>query len=170
MKRNILNLLLTAALLALGTHTAKASGMGQWKSYLSYYDVTEIEQAGNMLYVLASNNLYSYNKNDNSITTYDKIRQLSDCNSKTIRYCVQSKKLLISYSNFNFDLLGSDGTVENISDYKTKSITGDKTIYDISIYDEYAYIATGFGIMKLNTIEMSMRLKLIGCKSAASAI
>ena len=68
MKRNILNLLLTAALLALGTHTAKASGMGQWKSYLSYYDVTEIEQAGNTLYVLASNNLYSYNKNDNSIT------------------------------------------------------------------------------------------------------
>lgn len=53
MKRNILNLLLTAALLALGTHTVKASGMGQWKSYLSYYDVTEIEQAGNTLYVLA---------------------------------------------------------------------------------------------------------------------
>ena len=156
MKRNILNLLLTAALLALGTHTAKASGMGQWKSYLSYYDVTEIEQAGNTLYVLASNNLYSYNKNDNSITTYDKIRQLSDCNIKTIRYCAQSKKLLISYSNFNFDLLGIDGTVENISDYKTKSITGDKTIYDISIYDEYAYIATGFGIMKLNTTKVEI--------------
>ncbi|MBR2250494.1 MAG: Por secretion system protein [Prevotella sp.] len=151
MKRNILNLLLTAALLALGTHTAKASGMGQWKSYLSYYDVTEIEQAGNTLYVLASNNLYSYNKNDNSITTYDKIRQLSDCNIKTIRYCAQSKKLLISYSNFNFDLLGSDGTVENISDYKTKSITGDKTIYDISIDKQFAYVSTGFGIMKINT-------------------
>ena len=41
---------------------------GLWKSYLSYYEPTEIEQAGNnILYVLASNGLYAYNKTDKSV-------------------------------------------------------------------------------------------------------
>ena len=31
---------------------------GTWRAYLAYHDVTEIEKAGNMMYVLASNNLY----------------------------------------------------------------------------------------------------------------
>ena len=65
-------LLLTVAVSAAG------KGMGTWKSYLSYSNIQWIEQGGNKLYVLASSSLYSYNKNDKSIQTYDKTSGLSD--------------------------------------------------------------------------------------------
>ena len=36
---------------------------GLWKAYMAYAEPTEIEQAnGNIIYVLASNGLYSYNQ------------------------------------------------------------------------------------------------------------
>ena len=38
----------------------------------------------------------------------------------------------------------------NISDIYTKAITGDKTINSIYIYNQYAYLACGFGIVKLD--------------------
>ena len=38
----------------------------------------------------------------------------------------------------------------NIADYKNKSMTSDKTVYSINVSGNYAYLATGFGIIKLN--------------------
>ena len=71
-------LLLTVAVSAAG------KGMGTWKSYLSYSNIQWIEQGGNKLYVLASSSLYSYNKNDKSIQTYDKTSGLSDMDIRFI--------------------------------------------------------------------------------------
>ena len=52
--------------------------VGTWKAYMAYHDVQQICKADNYLFVLASNDLYQYNLNDQSITTYDKINGLSD--------------------------------------------------------------------------------------------
>ena len=51
---------------------------GTWQNHLAYHDVENICEAGNYLFVLASNDLYQYNKSDQSITTYDKVNGLSD--------------------------------------------------------------------------------------------
>ena len=59
--------------------TAHAATIGTWKAYMAYHDVTEIETAGNIMYVLASDGLYTYNKDDNSLQTFDKTNGLSDC-------------------------------------------------------------------------------------------
>lgn len=127
---------------------------GKWKSYLSYYNPTEIETAGsNMLYVLASNSLYSYNKSDKSLQTYDKTTVLNDCGIAHIAWCQKAKRLLIVYENQNIDLLEQNNNVVNIVDYKNKSMTSDKTVYSINISGNYAYLATGFGIIKLNVAD-----------------
>ena len=49
------------------THMA---AIGQWKAYMAYYNITDIEPAGKMVYVLSSNDLFSYNINDKSIYIY----------------------------------------------------------------------------------------------------
>ena len=47
--------------------------IGTWRNYLAYSDIQQIKAAGNdNLFVLASNDLYQYNKTDQSIYTYDK--------------------------------------------------------------------------------------------------
>ena len=124
--------------------------IGTWKNYLAYHDVQQIQAAGDDLFVLASGNLYQYNKQDHSITTYDKVNGLSDTGIDYIRWNALAKRLVIVYSNSNIDLIDTDGNVTNISDIYSKAITGDKTIYGITISSQYAYLSCGFGIVRLD--------------------
>ena len=44
--------------------------IGTWRNYLAYSDIQQIRAAGNdYLFVLASNGLYQYNRQDQSIYT-----------------------------------------------------------------------------------------------------
>ena len=66
--KKALIILITLAAIAMQTTAA----IGDWKIYMSYNEPQEIEAAGNYLFVRASNSLYLYNKNDQSIQTFDK--------------------------------------------------------------------------------------------------
>ncbi len=141
---------LTLLLFVFISHQAKAA-IGDWKAYMSYHDVQEVEQAGNLIFVQASNSLYVYNKNDQSIQTFSKTDYLSDCDIQHIGYNNSAKRLLILYNNSNIDLMNvSNFEVTNLSDYNTASTTGDKAVNDIYMYGKYAYMSNGFGIIKIN--------------------
>lgn len=124
--------------------------VGTWKAYMAYHDVTEIEQAGNIIFVLASNNLYAYNTNDESIQTYDKMNFLNDCEISHIAWSQQAEHLIIVYQNNNIDLIDRNNNVTNLPDYYFKSMTIDKTVNSITIDGIYAYLNTAFGIVKVN--------------------
>ena len=124
--------------------------VGTWRNYLAYSQVEDIQAAGNYLFVLASNDLYQYNKNDQSIYTYDKTNGMNDTNISLIRWCPQAKRLVVVYSNSNIDLVDTKGDIINISDLYSKAITGDKSVSSIRIDGVYAYLVCGFGIVKLN--------------------
>ena len=130
--------------------TVAANTIGSWKTYLAYSNVSDVQTAGDMVYVLASGNLFSYNQSDESLQTYDKTTVLSDCGIRRIAWCKAAKRLIIIYDNYNIDLLDANGNVTNVSDYYYKSTTDDKTINNICIDGNYAYLSTGFGIVKLN--------------------
>jgi hypothetical protein len=129
---------------------AAAAPIGSWNNYQAYGDITQIECAGNKVYVLSSKGLYSYNNADNSIQTYDKMNVLNDCSISHIAYCEAAKRLVIVYDNYNIDLLDDNGEVVNVSAYYSKSMTTDKTINQVDISGPYAYISTAFGIVQLN--------------------
>jgi hypothetical protein len=124
--------------------------IGTWRNYLAYSDVQQIQAADNYLFVMASNGLYQYNKNDQSITTYDKVNGMSDVGVTNIRWCPQAKRLIVAYSNSNIDLVETNGNITNVSDIYSKIIPGDKTINGIYIYNQYAYLACGFGVIKMD--------------------
>lgn len=145
MKKSIIVLLLLTVI----CHLSSAQ-IGTWKNYLAYHDIQQIQSAGDYLFVLASNNLYQYNKNDQSIVTYDKVNGLSDTYITHIRWCPQAKRLIAVYSNMNIDLVDTNGNTTNISDIYTKIITGDKSLQSIRIDGVYAYLVCGFGIVKVN--------------------
>lgn len=124
--------------------------IGTWKAYMAYSDIQEIQKAGDELFVMASNDLYQYNLNDQSIYTYDKTNGLNDTNIKHIKWCSQAQRLIVVYENSNIDLIETDGDIINISDLYTKVIIGDKTVSSIRIDGVYAYLICGFGIVKVN--------------------
>lgn len=152
MSKKIL-ILLSFLLLQVTSYRAIAA-IGDWKAYMAYSEVQEIEQAGNLIFVQASNNLYVYNQNDQSIQTFSKMDYLSDCGIQHIAYNKAAKRLLIFYSNANMDLMTiSNYDVQNLSDYYSASTTGDKTVNDIYMYGKYAYMSNGFGIIKVNVAD-----------------
>ena len=117
--------------------------IGTWTMYRSYYNITEIAPAKETAFALASGSLFSYNIKDGSIKTYDKSNYLSDVDISHIRYNPTCKKLIITYSNSNIDLLGLDCNVDNISEFYQYSTTGNKNINHIYCYGQYAYLSTG---------------------------
>ena len=86
--------------------TLNAAEIGTWKAYPVYRNVTWIEEAGNLLYVLASDNLYSYNTNDGSITDTG-----SSWNRSKL---LQGRKLFLNYTYSS-----PDGTVTEVTDTLT---------------------------------------------------
>ena len=127
--------------------------IGTWRAYMSYYEPQQIVKAGNDLFIRASNNLYQYNLIDQSITTYDNVNGLSDTYITKIAWNGSAQRLVIVYQNSNIDLLGRNGKIVNVSSIYSKSMTDDKTINSICINDYYAYLATGFGVVKLNMMK-----------------
>ena len=142
--------LLVAAFILLAYCNALAGGVGTWKNYLAYSDVQWVEEGSNKLYVLASNSLYTYNKNDQSIKTYDKVNGLSDTDIRFIAWNKTARRLVIIYSNNNIDLLDDRGNVTNVPDYYLKTTMADKTVNGIDMSGVYCYLSTGFGLVKLN--------------------
>ena len=128
-----------------------SAAIGDWKAYMAYSEVQEIEEAGNWIFVQASSNLYAYNRNDQSIQTFSKMDFLNDCDIQHIAYNKTAKRLLILYSNANIDLMNTQNwSVQNLPDYYSATITGDKTINGIYMYGKFAYLCYGLGIIKLN--------------------
>ncbi len=127
----------------------RAANIGTWNCFPAYGHITNIQPAGNYIYVLSSQFLYAYNTHDESITTYHKMNGLSDCGITHIAYCKSAKRLVIVYENQNIDLLDQQGNITNISSFYTKTISG-KNVNSIMIDGDYAYLNTNFGIVKVN--------------------
>lgn len=130
--------------------------IGTWKAYMAYSDITEVAKGGSMLYVLASKNLYTYNPADQEVRTFDKTNGLSDCSIAHIAWSDAASRLVIVYDNTNIDIMTADGQVTNLSDYYSKLLNQDKTVYSIDINGADAYLATGFGLVKLQLRRMEI--------------
>ena len=125
--------------------------VGTWKAHMSYYEPQQIMKAGDHhLFVRASNSLYLYNLNDQSITTFDRSRQLNDTYVKKIAWNSDVKRLLVYYDNANIDVVDLNGNVKNISSIYTKPMTQNKNMNSVFMYGKYAYLSMNFGVVKMN--------------------
>ena len=125
--------------------------IGTWQNHLAYYELQNICAAsGNQLFVLASNSLYQYNQNDQSISTYDKVTGLNDTYITHIAWNPKVQKLITVYQNSNIDLIDAKGNVTNISALYTKIMTENKEVKSLVIDDIYVWLECGFGYVKVN--------------------
>lgn len=130
------------------------AAIGTWKAYNAYKNVQKIVAAGSShLFVRASDRLYMYNIGDGSITTFDKINSLHDTNVKDIAWNSAARKLVVVYDNSNIDIVETDGNATNISDLYDKNMVEDKTVNSMKSNGRYTYLATNFGIIKIDVIK-----------------
>ena len=104
------------------------------------------------IYCATEKGLYFFDTSDNSLNRLSKINGLSDIGFSSIAYSESTNSLVIAYTNTNIDIL-QDNTIINLPDIKNKQILGNKTINDIHIDGDFAYLACGFGIVVLDLLK-----------------
>lgn len=130
-----------------------AEAIGTWKVYSCYNKIDNIQPAGSDIFVLARGSLYSYNVNDNSLTTYDKTTCLTGSGIAKIAWVQAAKRLVIAYSDCSLDFLSVNQDVSTLSDIADKQMTGQKVVNDIFVTGNKAYVSTGFGIVCIDVQE-----------------
>lgn len=126
--------------------------IGQWRDHLPYSKGISVAEAGEKIYCATPSSVFNYDKSDNSISRLTKVNGLSDNGISDIAYSSEYRTLVISYSNANIDLL-QNGSIVNLPDIKRKAILGNKTINKVVIYNRYAYLCCGFGIVVLDLMK-----------------
>ncbi|HQB22503.1 MAG TPA: hypothetical protein PLW23_08985, partial [Bacteroidales bacterium] len=123
--------------------------VGQWRDHLPYNYGTSLAVSENEIYMSTNVGLMRFDKNTKELEKLNKINGFSDAGVSTVKYSEKFDTFIIAYTNGNIDLV-KDKTITNIGDLKRKFINGDKTIYDISLNGDYAYLACGFAIIELD--------------------
>lgn len=149
MKQTFLRHLILLCCLLCTLAAESQSAVGSWRSHLAYHNATQCVTVGNKVYVVSDGSLYSYSPNDEFVESYNKANILSDQGIRHIAADENSGTLVIIYDNANIDLITSDGTLTNITDYANK-ITLDPIVNDLRIVEGNAYLATNFGLTVLN--------------------
>ncbi len=129
---------------------AYSQQVGEWTAHMAYHDATQSIPVGNRVYVLSDGSLYSYDPEDTSIETYDKVNLLSDTDITHMVYNKNYQTMVIVYSNLNIDLLINEKEVYNMPDFMNKSMIQDKTLNHLFVKDEYIYFSTNFGLLVLD--------------------
>ncbi len=139
--------------LFLGTiiSTQAQLAVGEWQVFPTksttpgiIYDTDDI------VYYMSGASLFSYDKDNNEIETYNLGNYLTDTKIKNIYYNYKKEYLLIIYDNSNIDILYADNRVINIPDLKNTIMMSSKNINDVCFADNAIYMATDFGLLVLN--------------------
>jgi hypothetical protein len=124
-------------------------GIGHWRDHLPYNKVISVTYAEDRVYGATPYSLFYLDLNDNSLNKVTKISGLSDVGISCIEYSKEFNTLIVAYSNANIDLVRGNEII-NLSDIKRKSILGDKSIYNIDLINNRAYLSCGFGVVVLD--------------------
>lgn len=127
-----------------GIHAQTATG--EWRAYPAYHNAVKSVRAFSRIYVLSDGSLYSYDPDDSSVRTYDKVNTLSDSKIADIGYSSREKAVIICYRNGNIDFLYENDDVYNITDFLNSKVA-DKGVNELTLNGDKAYISTNSGIL-----------------------
>ncbi len=130
--------------------------VGQWRDHLPYNEGVQVADAGDWIFAASENGLFQYHKASGDILRLSKVNGLSDIGYSAIAWSDVNNTLVVAYRNTNLDLI-QNGEIINIPDIKDKSILGYKTINNIHIKDDYAYLACGFAIVVLDLVKHEIK-------------
>lgn len=125
--------------------------MHGWTFHNAYGSLTEIARSGNLIYALSQQHtMFSLNTADEEVRPINALTGLSASNIGHIA-ADDRGRLLVAYSDGNFDIIRPDGSIVNMTDLKNKVLSGKNKLFnDILFLGQNAYLATDFGILVLN--------------------
>ncbi len=130
--------------------------IGQWRDHLPYNKGVQVADAGEWIYAATESGLFKHHKTEGDVVRISKVSGLSDIGFSSIVWSQEHNTLIVAYDNTNIDLI-QDGQIINVPDIKNKQILGLKTINNIHVNGDYAYLACGFGIVVMDIIKHEIK-------------
>ncbi len=131
--------------------------LGGWQSHFNYLSTKQVVEAGSRVYSASYNGLFSVNTETRETRTLSKPDGLSNAGISTMGYLPSARLLLLSYRNGTIDFvyLNEQSEPDQVETWdllnETQGLPADKAIRRIVFRENLAYIATGFGVLVLNT-------------------
>lgn len=152
--KKIGTLLIIATLFVLSyTNTSFSQlGMGEWRMHVSPNSAIDIVEGKEAVYAILEKGMLEYDLAAGEQTVWTVADYLSDVSPTALAYHKSSDNLLIGYENGNLDLI-HDNAVYNLPAIVQSTVNGVKKINNIVVRNDYAYLATGVGIVVVNIKE-----------------
>ena len=131
--------------------------VGTWKTYMAYQNATIVAETPHLVFAVYDGSLLSYNPEDKEIKTYSRKDGLNDTDIQEMVYNPTANALVLVYSNANIDLFFGENNVYNLSSIKNSSTTPDKTVYNLELIGDYAYLSTAFGIVVIDAVRKEIK-------------
>ncbi len=126
--------------------------LGQWRQHLPWQRATFVAQSESKAYLATEWAVVEVDKGDRTPRFITRVEGLSDAGIARLGFNRATRSLLIVYQNSNIDLWQADnGATRNVPVIAlNQQLIGDKRIYDVAFDGAFAYLACGFGVVKLN--------------------
>ncbi len=124
-------------------------GTGQWRQHVVNRKAVDIAIHNNMVYCAFENGLLEHDPEANENSLWTTVNGLSDIYPTCLGQNSNASMLFIGYDNGNIDKL-QNNRITNIPAIRLAQLQGSKRINRMVPYGSYLYVATGFGIVKID--------------------
>ncbi|QVY64700.1 hypothetical protein [Polaribacter sp. Q13] len=140
-------LLLLYILLFSVLFSAQTDYSASWEDFYSYNNVKDFVKVDNVIYALADNAVFTYDVTTNEIEKLSSVQGLSGEITSAIHYSSAFERLVIGYENGLVEVVDKDGLITISSDIVSFNQSGEKSINDITEYNNKLYLSTPFAIV-----------------------
>jgi hypothetical protein len=147
-----------------------------WRTHNNYVSLKGLEIVEKKIYAFTDNSFFYYDKTNKTSVKLSKADGLTEVNLTQIRYSSGLKKLLVAYDTGNLDLIDIDsdglpGDIQNIDFIKnTATIQDSKRINAIEFQGNFAYLASDFGLVVLDTKKAEIKETYQNIGAGGSAV
>lgn len=131
--------------------------VGAWRSHISFNSVHSISISSNKIYAASANGVMIFDQTDNSLSAITKLDGLSTTGITQVAVDQPRQHALIGYSDGDLDILTTTEII-NFDRLKTSiTVTGSKKINHIAVSGNFAYLATDYGLVVFDLIQLEVK-------------
>lgn len=124
---------------------------GTWKIHTVFNEnKKKVIDTADKVYCLTDDFINVYNKITGKWESLTKLNRLSDFYVNNIYYNSEKGYLVVTYNNYNIDILLADGRTINIPNIKDMTSIADMTINDVTFAEGKIYVASKVGFLVID--------------------
>lgn len=127
--------------------SAQTDYSASWEDFYSYNNVKDFVKVDDVVYALVDNAVFTYDVVTKETDKLSSVHGLSGETTSSIHYNSTFKRLVIGYESGLVEVVDKDGLITISSDIVSFNQSGEKSINDITEYDDKLYLSTPFAIV-----------------------